>query len=360
MTEVLRKYPKSGAGTGEDRQPGSVASLPGVPNRSAEDDLVDDDEDDRASRAPAATAPRIQASPPLWRERLLPRSVLGISAVVLAAAVGAAFSGVVLYSYYNYRLDQSEQRIDKFVGGFDNRFDTATKTIDAEREQAKAEIQKELEPLQKIQAGGATLEALLKKVQPSVWFVSTLDEAGQPSVGTAFVVASDSQQTLLLTSYTTIRANTRKPGPPGGITVRQGSTQMPATLFNFQAEKDLALLTLPKPNLPKLSFASGAPLRIGDRLFAVSGLGSLGAAISQGFVADVSTAGIQHDAPVGTAFQGGPLVNSDGAVLGIASRAYAPLGFTSDGVWFGVPIRDACQQILRCPSSGDPSSGKTP
>ena len=65
--------------------------------------------------APKPAAPRRR--PPDWQGRLLPRSVLGITALILAAALGAAFSGAVLYAYYEYRLDTNETSIDKYVNG---------------------------------------------------------------------------------------------------------------------------------------------------------------------------------------------------------------------------------------------------
>jgi S1-C subfamily serine protease len=285
------------------------------------------------------------------RQRVLPTSVLGLTMLVLLASLGAAFSGAVLYAYYDYRLSKSEDRVAKFVVGFDKRFKSATQLIDAEREQAKSQIRKELEPLQRVTAEGSTLEALLKKVSASLWFVRTLDEAGQPAVGSAFVVASDSEQTYLLGAYSTIRAATRQPGPQ--VFVRHGDEEVKATLWSWQEERDLALLIVPKANQPRLQWATDTPTtRTGERIFAVSGLGASGGAITQGFVADVSSAGIQHDAPIGPSFQGGPLLNSKAEVLGISSRAYSPLGFGTESVFFGVPIRNACDKILRCPGGG--------
>lgn len=283
-----------------------------------------------------------------WRERLVPRTVLGMSVLIMAFAIGSAFSGVVFYSYYEFRKDKSEKLTATFVEGFDQRFDTAKKTIDAEGENAKAEIQKELEPLKNLRAQGETLDELIKKVGPAVWFVRTLDSAGQPSVGSAFVVASDSNQSLLLTSYTTVEAVTRTPGP--AMTVRKGDQEVKATLWTWQPERDLALIIIQKGNQPKLKFASNSGLKAGERVFALSGLGAAGAAITQGFIADVSSAGIQHDAATGQAFQGGPLVNSDGDVLAVSSRSYAPLSFRSDSVFFGVPVRVACDRVIKCPS----------
>jgi len=285
---------------------------------------------------------------------MIPKTVLGMAVLILAFSVGSAASGVAFYSYYEFKKDTTEERVATFVEGFDKRFRTATDTIQAERQNALAEIQKELEPLRRIQAEGGTLEALVEKVKASVFFVSTLDEAGQPSVGTAFAVASDSEQTLLVTSYTTVKAATRQPGP--ALKVSQGDAEIKAELWTWHEERDLALLVLGKGSVPRLKLASNDPaINTGERLFAISGLGTAGGAVSQGFVADVSAAGIQHDAAIGQAYQGGPLVNSEGAVVAVASRAYAPLGFSTDGVYFAPLVGAACEKVLKCPSATEVS-----
>jgi len=49
-----------------------------------------------------------------WRERLVPRTVLGMAVLILAFAVGSAFSGVVFYSYYQFRKDKSDSYIKNF------------------------------------------------------------------------------------------------------------------------------------------------------------------------------------------------------------------------------------------------------
>lgn len=309
----------------------------------------------RAADGEDGDRPRLRGGTgPDVRYRLMPSTVIGITMFILAAAIGAAFSGTILYAYYEFRLDKTEERVASFVDGFDERFKTATETISAERENAKAEIEEALEPLRQIRAEGETLAELTQKLSPAVWFVRSLDESGAPSVGSAFVVASDSEESLLLTSYNTVRAATRQPGP--AVFVRKGDTELKATLWTWQEDKDLALLVINRGEQPKIKFApKDPPIAIGERLFAVSGLGARGAAISQGFVGDVSSVGIQHDAAVGAAFQGGPLVNSKGEAVGIASRAYSPLGFTSESVFFGIPVKAACDKVLQCPG-GDPAS----
>lgn len=280
--------------------------------------------------------------------RLLPRSILSLVVLILAAALGAAFSGTVLFAYYSYQLNQTNQRVDSYVNGFDNRFKTASQTIQAETANGKAEIDKALAPLLKVNSTGAQLSAALAKAAPAVYFVHTLDDNGAPSVGSAFVVATDSSQSLLVTSYTTVQAATHLPGPP--IYVRKNGQDFRVQLYNWDPANDLALLILNQPNLPKLSFAPASPgLHVGDTVYAVSGLGTAGGSITEGSVADVSSNVIQDDAPIGPAGQGGPVLNRAGLVVGVASLSYAPLGFSSQGVYFTVPINNACTHILRCP-----------
>lgn len=281
------------------------------------------------------------------RDRALPRTALGLSTLILFTALGAAFSGAVLFAYYQWRLDQNETTLTGLVEEFDDEVAGAREEIKADRETATEQIRQELEPLQKLAASGETLEQLLGKVSPSMWFVVTRDEAGQPAVGSAFVAASDAQQTFLLTSYSVVRAVTAQPAPP--LKVRHGGEEIDATLWTWDESKDLALLVIGRGGQSRLEWTDAGSVGLGERVFVVSGLGSAGAAVVQGSVADVSSSGIQHDAAVGSAFRGGPVVNSQGEVIGVASTEFSPLGFHPGDVRFAVPVREACAAVLRCP-----------
>jgi S1-C subfamily serine protease len=283
------------------------------------------------------------------RNRILPRSVLGVACLILAFAIGAGFSGVVLFSYYQYTLNQTNNRVNTLITGYQKQFANAQGDLSAAVATAKLNIQNQLKAVQALQAGPATLAALVKQVAPSVFFVHTLDASGQPSVGTAFVVASNATQSLLLTSYTTIKAATAAPGPT--VFIRQGATDIPVTVRTWDPQYDLAVLVLPQGGLRPLVAATPSPAPLpGDRIYAVSGLGSAGASITQGALVDVSASGVTEDAVIGPAFQGGPLIDQGGQVLAVASRTYAPLGFPSDGVWFAPYVEAACNKVLICPN----------
>src|SRR5690606_1423993 len=106
---------------------------------------------------------------------------------------------------------QTEDRVEAFETGFGEAVEEGLDRIAEERDAAVGQVQSQLDELQRFAASGETLASLLEDAEPSVWFVATRDEAGQPSVGSAFVVFADSEQSFLLASYTTVRAGTREP-----------------------------------------------------------------------------------------------------------------------------------------------------
>jgi S1-C subfamily serine protease len=320
------------------------------------------DEEDTGGHAVVATRPPPQHRPPGpstrkerkgerrgLRYRVLPRTLLGITAFILAFAIGAGLSGVVLYSYYQYRLDQTNTRVDTVVNGYKKQFANAEGDLAQASAQAKSEIQAQLAPIESLAGDPAAEAALVKKLAPSLFYVHTLDANGEASVGTAFVVSSSTTQSLLLTSYTTVAAATTSPGPV--VYLQQGTTTTPVTIKAWDASNDLALIVLPQGNLPVLAAAPASPgPAIGERVYAISGLGTAGGSISEGAISDVSASGLADTAPVGPQFQGGPIVNSSGQIVAVASRTFAPLGFTPDGVYYGPYLQAACSKILTCPN----------
>ena len=280
---------------------------------------------------------------PLWRGRIVPKTVLGISFTMLTTGLAMAASGALLYLNYQYRQDQS----DALVRNFPQQVRQAQRAVQNEGRNARSLIQDELEPLRKLAATAETLTTVLNAAEPSIWAVRTFDVDGQGTAGTAFVVASDDEKTFMVTSLSVVKASTARPGPQ--ILVRKGTTESAATLWTWDDKSDLALLVVTGlGNQPPLSWAAPTATRLGDQVFIASGFGANDASIVEGRVGDVSADGIQHSAPIGTHFRGGPIIDAQGRVVAVASWDYAPLGFKSTGVFFAPPISAACEQVLRC------------
>lgn len=203
----------------------------------------------------------------------------------------------------------------------------------------------------------ATLSALAGKVHGSVWKVDTFDVNGQPSVGSAFAVVSDSNQTLLLTSYAVVTAATYQPAP--AIQVHQGSgPDKLATLRTWDPAHDLALLVLNEGNYPVLH-GTANPSQPGQQVYVMSGAGGANGTITTGKLGATSTgAGLVDDAPQGGAARGGPLIDGTGSVIGIASSSFTPPTPIDVplGSHIAVPIQDSCAKVLRCPGNVFPTS----
>ncbi len=294
------------------------------------------------------------------RHKILPRTVLGASLLLVALGMGAAFSGASFYAYYDWRTTKNEAELSTFAEGFQQTFTGAQEQLELTRNQAITEVNNSLEPL-RVWAGDANAVAELPaQIGGGVFFVRTLDTAGRPSVGSAFVVSSGPSETLLLTSYQVVAAGAAKPGP--GLMLEKGGDSFPAELWAWDADRDLALLKTAKGNLPALQWASEAQRsRIpGTRVYAVSGSGGQGATASPGLAIDASQAGIRHDSPISPEFRGAPLTNALGQVLGVVSTSYAPTGIETGELPFSPFVTAACERVLRCPESVTASSPPAP
>ncbi|MCB9372895.1 MAG: trypsin-like peptidase domain-containing protein [Microthrixaceae bacterium] len=287
----------------------------------------------------------------LRRHRILP-TVIGISMLLLAGAVGAAVSGALLYAYYDWRLSTNEDRVGVLAESLQQRLTDAGASIDEAQQQALAELQDRAGPLIDQKSDAVAMADLTPVVAPSTYFVSTLDENGQPSVGTAFVVASDESRSLLLTSYRAVSASTTQPGPEIRL-ANAGGDPVVAQLYSWDPEHDLALLSLDQPGLEPLTWVTGDDAAVtGERVYVASGVGAAGITFSPGTVLDQSADGIQMTAPVGSAWQGGPVVTQDGKVVAVGSLAYQPLGFSPGQVPFAPPVDAACVTLLDCGGDG--------
>jgi S1-C subfamily serine protease len=281
------------------------------------------------------------------RHRILPRTVIGISFMLLSAGVGAAFSGAAFYAYYDNRLAENERTVARFVEGFDQQFTDASGALNEMQVDAVSTIRSELAPLDSFVSDARGVVNLPATAGPSVWLLETRNEAGRLVNGSAFAVVGHRGGTALVTSHDVIAASTIAPGP--GIDLIKGNERIPARLWAWDEERDLALLVVDR-QIPVLEMA-GAKVQveaIGGTVFAMSGFGGQGATAAPGVLLDHSQLGLQHTAPVGTLYVGGPLLDGQGRVLGVASGTYQPFGVDPGAVGQAPDVAGICARILRC------------
>jgi len=266
--------------------------------------------------------------------------------LLIFALTGVAFGVSGAFWWANFNSQVSDLRND--TQDFEARSTDAQSEIEDARAEAVGEIDTALAPLRGFLSETQMLQ-LGQQFSPAVQFIATLDDQGLPSVGTGFAVITDDKQTFYVTSYSTVRAATVAPGPD--ILLRKGADEVKGELWNWDPDHDLALVRADIPNQQVLEWVddAAAAKAVSTRIFPVSGLGGAGSSLTTGTVIDQSSVGFQHDAPLGNAWQGGPIVNVEGKVLGVASLSYAPLGFASgDQVHFSVAVNELCRTLLSC------------
>lgn len=281
------------------------------------------------------------------RHRILPRSVIGIATMLMCVGIGAAFSGAAFYAYYDDRLAENERTVARFVQGFDAQFTDAAGALDDLRVDAIEEIRTELGPLEDQVTDAEGVIALPKDIGPSVWMLETRDEDGQIANGAAFAIVGHKGGTALVTSYSLTVASTTAPSP--GIDIVKGNQRIPAQLWAWDEERDLALVVVEEVIPPLQMAGENAQIAaVGGRVFAMSGVGGQGATASPGVLLDHSLSGLQHTVPVGTLFAGGPLVDGDGKVVGVAVANYRPYGLDPGAVAQAPDVRSICAVVLAC------------
>lgn len=275
--------------------------------------------------------------------QILPKTLVGLAAWLVVFAAGSAFSGVLFFFYYRAQIERVESRVETFAESFQDDFETSKKEFDELVKSGKAEIEKA--------SGGAgsqtnQLTKLLEKVGPSIALVSGADASGAPRSGSGFVVTSDANESWILTSYQIVAGAAATKTP---VRIRAGGAEKQANVWSWDEGRDMALVIIKVGGLRAIEWAKELPA-VGSPIWAVGAApGQFGAAASSGYLTDSSETGVLIDAGVGAYATGGPLLDKEGKVLGMLSLSYAPAGYPPSNGW-AVPIRLACQRVLRCPS----------
>src|SRR5271154_7156066 len=217
------------------------------------------------------------------------------------------------------------------------------------------------------------LEALAAKVSPAVVQIlvtgyGPLHEENrtqtalivrQNAVGSGVIV--DSSGYIMTNAHVVegaqrIRVALPLPGDSGRAVPVGKRHILEARLVGVHKETDLALLKIDEKDLPTLPLLSQQRARVGQLVFAIGSPEGLQNSVTMGVVSAVARQPdpekpltyIQTDAPINPGNSGGPLVDMNGAVVGINTFILSN-GGGSEGLGFAIPARivDFVYQSLR-------------
>jgi putative serine protease PepD len=187
--------------------------------------------------------------------------------------------------------------------------------------------------------------AIAKLVEPSVVTIET-----RVGLGSGWVATSDASGSSIVTNYHVI-AGAWEAGS-ASVTVRQFDNSYRGTIGKVDPTDDLAVVGIHE----RLTSLAAAPARP-KQAQPVMALGS-----PQGFDGTVATgivsgyrsiAGadyIQFSAPISPGNSGGPLVDANGRVVGVASAKWVGTGV--EALAFAIPVQTVCTVLVSCRSAG--------
>lgn len=129
------------------------------------------------------------------------------------------------------------------------------------------------------------------------------------------------------------------------VTTHDGKSYKATILSKMGKNKDLALLKInPKSQLKTISFGDSEQIKVGQKVLAIGNPFGFNGTLTSGIISriDYTKGRIQTDAAINPGCSGGPLVNSQGEVIGISQSIYNPDNNISNiGIGFAIPINDA-------------------
>jgi serine protease Do len=190
------------------------------------------------------------------------------------------------------------------------------------------------------------LDSIIRRLLIAPTDNSVRGEEVSHALGSGFVIREDG---LIVTNRHVI---------VGARTIRvrlADGREAAADIVGADAVTDIALLRVKLGHLPALKLGSSARVSVGDAVIAIGNPYGLGQSVSAGIVSarariledDPYIDFLQTDAAINRGNSGGPLLASDGTVVGVTSAIFSPSG-GSVGLGFAIPaemVADIVRQL---------------
>ncbi|MBP5167529.1 MAG: trypsin-like peptidase domain-containing protein [Oscillospiraceae bacterium] len=178
--------------------------------------------------------------------------------------------------------------------------------------------------------------------------------ASSTVMGTGFIVTDDG---YILTNFHVVQ-EAYYAGQTATVTLYDGGNY-DAEIVGCEEDNDIAVLKIKKNGLSSVCIGDSSGMKVGESIYAVGHpLGSLTYTMTAGIIsaldrsisveAGKSVHMFQVDAAINSGNSGGPIYNSRGEVIGMATAKYSRTGI--EGLGFAIPISEAAEyatQIIK-------------
>jgi putative serine protease PepD len=213
-------------------------------------------------------------------------------------------------------------------------------------------------------ATDSTAKAVYDDAKDAVTYISAQTPQGT-ATGSGFVVSADGK---IITNEHVVDGATSV-----SVKLGTGGQTLDAQVVAADASKDLALLKVDATNLKHLELGDSSSLQVGDNVYAIGNPYGLDHTLTSGIVSALNReieapdgtpiqGAVQTDAALNPGNSGGPLLDTDGKVIGVNSQI-ASSGSSSGeagnvGIGFAIPAKTVADFIAN-PTSTQ-SQSQTP
>jgi putative serine protease PepD len=180
--------------------------------------------------------------------------------------------------------------------------------------------------------------AVAKLVRASVYTIDTPD-----GLGSGWVVSSAGGSSVVVTDYHVVQS-VWTGSSAHTVQVKQEGKNLTGTITKVDTGDDLAVVTVTQ-TLTALARATGEAT-IGDAVVVVGSPLGLSGTVATGIVSSFRSGLIQFSAPISPGDSGGPVVNQQGQVIGVAESKLVGSGV--EGLSFAIPITTVCSTVATC------------
>jgi serine protease Do len=176
------------------------------------------------------------------------------------------------------------------------------------------------------------------------------DEGAGAALGSGFVIRADG---LIVTNRHVIAG-------AHAVRVRlAGGQEVAAKIVGADSVTDIALLSVAAGVLPALRLGSSESVSVGDEVLAIGNPFGLGQTVTAGIISarartleeDPYIDFLQTDAAINRGNSGGPLLSTDGTVIGVTSIIFTPSG-GSIGLGFAIPAETVATVVAELEAHG--------
>ena len=179
-----------------------------------------------------------------------------------------------------------------------------------------------------------------EKISPAIVSIEAQIPDGV-SAGTGCIVTSDG---LILTGSHVVEKASQI-----DVTIFNGQTYRAQFVDKMGKNRDLALIKIsPKKTLTTVEFGDSEDVKVGQKVLTIGNPFGFSNTLTQGIISriDYVKNRFQTDAAINPGCSGGPLLNTNGKVIGINQSIYNPdHNISNIGIGFAIPSNDAVKFI---------------